>query len=220
MTTIYIETIPKGNNLFDLIHTIEIDGKAVSDDVVKTDGFDDRMIAAMTNLGLACRYLVDNRCERGEVCIVSDKDGKDHRYGSEHDYLYEAVHSHKDYQENRTKYALFWTNHVKYLDRIREYADIWELQITCRGLYDTVSVEEEKILTMANIVTTGTVLIDGFWIDYVECVICKERFHSKDWQRVKLSKFHKFRNYHLGLHTSKQYEGTQIRQTGGIAKVI
>lgn len=124
--TIFIETIPIGNNDFEFIQTWN-DNEHNLDERLIVEKHDDRMIAAMTNLGYACKWLVDCKIERGNVCIMSDRDGQDFRYGAEHSELFTAIHSEKDYQENRLKYEIFFGRYVRFLDRIRELANIHEI---------------------------------------------------------------------------------------------
>lgn len=88
------------------------------------------MFAAMTNLGKAARWLADENQDRGSICIVSDRDGKDIRFGGEHDALFEAVYSKPDYIRNRAKYGLLYGSHVRFLDRIRDLADAYEISFT------------------------------------------------------------------------------------------
>jgi hypothetical protein len=122
MYTIFIETIPTGHKIYEFAQTLTLDNDNLEERFL-TENHDDRMIAAMTNLGKAARWLNDKQIERGAICIVSDKDGKDQRYGGEHDDLFQAIHSQSDYERNRMKYALIYGKHVAYLDRIRELAN-------------------------------------------------------------------------------------------------
>lgn len=125
-TAIYIETTPIGNGEFELRQTLTVDG-VCKDEREITDVFDDRMIAAITNLGLACKWLIDDNITRGDVTLITDQDGKDVRYGGEHNDLFAAIHSKPEYINNRGKYALFYGKHVTWLDRIRDYADLNEI---------------------------------------------------------------------------------------------
>lgn len=129
MSIIHIETSLVARGEYEFIQTW-VDGYNNLDERVFTEKHEDRMFAAMTNLGYACRWLQDKQVSRGSVCIVSDRDGKDIRYNGEHDTLFEAVAFRSDYQKNRAKYALIYGKYVKFLDRIRELADVNEIAFT------------------------------------------------------------------------------------------
>lgn len=129
MSIIHIETTPVGNNHFELLQTW-VSGVENLDERTFTEKHEDRMYAAMTNLGYACRWLNDAHAIRGAVCIVSDKDGKDVRFNGEHDDLFEAVYDRNEYKKNRLKYGLLYGKHLGFLDRIRELADVNEITFT------------------------------------------------------------------------------------------
>lgn len=126
MSIIHIETIPIGKGQFEFIQTW-LDRDTCIDERTFVESHDDRMIAAITNVGKACRWFFDNKTGRGTIVIVSDQDGKDYRYGGEHNDLFEAIHSQSDYQKNRLKYSIIYGKHVAYLDRIRELANNQEI---------------------------------------------------------------------------------------------
>lgn len=130
MPIIHIETQPIARNQYELIQTWVDDLGNNFDERIYIETHDDRMYAAMTNLGKACRWLNDAVVTRGAVCIVSDTDGKDVRFGGEHNDLFEAIHSRADYLKNRTKYGLIYGRYLAYLDRIRDLADENEITFT------------------------------------------------------------------------------------------
>lgn len=127
--TIYIETNSIGGNAYEFIQTFNVDNQNVNERIIH-ENHADRMIAAMTNLGYACKWLTEERVSRGAICILKDQDGKDQKYGGEHDDLFEAVHSQTDYDDNRIKYSLIYGRHVSYLDRIRHLANSYEIAFT------------------------------------------------------------------------------------------
>ncbi len=127
--TIHIETNPINSSQFELIQTWVTDDKNL-DERYYLEKHDDRMAAAIVNVGKAARWFVDEKISRGAVCIISDRDGKDTRYAGEHDTLFEAIVSRDDYQKNRLSYGLLYGSHVARLDRIREYADANEITFT------------------------------------------------------------------------------------------
>lgn len=136
---IHIETNPINSNTFELIQTW-VNGDKNLDEHYLTEKHEDRMAAAIVNVGKAARWFVDTNTSRGSICIISDKDGKDVRFNGEHDTLFDAIVSRSDYQKHRLKYALIYGNHVARLDRIREYADANEISFTqnAKALNDVV----------------------------------------------------------------------------------
>lgn len=129
MSTIFIETIPIGNGEFEFTQTLTQAGQNIAERVW-IENHSDRMYAAMTNLGHACKWIADDKIDRGAVCIVSDRDGLDKKFGGEHDELYEAIHSKDDFQKNRLSYSIFYGKYVAFLDRIRYLADSNEITFT------------------------------------------------------------------------------------------
>lgn len=129
MATIFITTelIAKGE--YEFLQTFSV-GEINVEERVYTETHEDRMYAAMTNLGYACKWLSELNISRGCICITTDQDGKDHRYKSEHDDLFKAIHSQHDYQKNRKSYEIFYGKYVKYLDRIRQLANEQEIVFT------------------------------------------------------------------------------------------
>lgn len=107
-----------------------VTGEMNVDERIFTESHDDRMFAAMTNLGYACKWYADKNFTRGDICIVTDTDGKDKRYNGEHDDLFKAIRSQREYQENRAKYQLIYGRYVGFLDRIRELANAYEINFT------------------------------------------------------------------------------------------
>lgn len=126
---IHIETNTIGANQFEFIQTW-VSGENNLNERYLQEKHDDRMQAAIVNVGKACRWLQDANAVRGSVCITSDKDGRDARYGGEHDALFEAIYNKSEYVRNRAKYNLLYHSHVKHLDRIRELADANEISFT------------------------------------------------------------------------------------------
>lgn len=129
MSIIYIETNLIGQGEYEFIQTW-VEGSINVDEHILTENHDDRMYAAMTNLGYACKWFADKNIMRGDVCITTDTDGRDQKHSGEHDDLYKAIRSQKDYSDNRAKYALIYGRYVGYLDRIRELANTYEIGFT------------------------------------------------------------------------------------------
>lgn len=158
MATIHIETNLIAVKEYEFIQTVVV-GEINVEERLFQEQHEDRMYAAMTNLGYACRWFADKNESRGSVCIVTDTDGKDKRYSGEHDDLFEAIRSQREYQKNRAKYALIYGKYVKFLDRIRELANSYEIgftqndkpvnEIRC-GMREFVKADTEYIADYSN----------------------------------------------------------------------
>lgn len=145
MATIFITTELIAPNEYEFVQTLAV-GEMNVEERVLVESHNDRMYAAMTNLGKACRWLYDLNIRRGTVCITTDKDGSDVRYKGEHDDLFRAIHSQHDYIDNRIKYELFYGGHVKFLDRIRELANEQEIAFTQKEKPDnTIKVQKAEV---------------------------------------------------------------------------
>ena len=143
MSTIFIETIPIGNGEFEFTQTWTSAGVNLHERVwIETH--EDRMYAAMTNLGKACKWLEDAKELRASICIVPDRDGRDKKFGGEHDELFEAVHSQADYEKNKIKYSIFYGKYVNFLDRIRHLANANEIAFT-QGIETEVQSSKFKV---------------------------------------------------------------------------
>lgn len=129
MPTIHIETILIKSQTYEFMQTW-VTGDLNVDERIFTETHDDRMFAAMTNLGYACKWYADKNFTRGDICIVTDIDGKDKRYNGEHDDLFKAIRLQREYRENRAKYQLIYGRYVGFLDRIRELANAYEINFT------------------------------------------------------------------------------------------
>lgn len=143
MSVIHITTELVKPNKYEFIQTWEI-GEQNLDERIFQENHEDRMFAAMTNLGYACKWYADKNHSRGDICIITDTDGKDQRYNGEHDDLFKAIRSRHDYQENRIKYSLIYGKYAKYLDRIRELADTYEIGFTQNELVTERTEKNEK----------------------------------------------------------------------------
>lgn len=130
---VYIQTESLGNGKYELFRT-ETVGFYCKDEQHEIIDAPDRMVAAMINLGRACRWLTDKDVMRGEVVIVTDTDGLDKRYAGEHNDLYNAIHTRSGYRDSRAKYRSFYGDYIKYLDKIRSLADQWEIVFTLQPI--------------------------------------------------------------------------------------
>lgn len=159
MPVIHIETNLIAANEYEFTQTFIVGGENVTERIY-TESHEDRMYAAMTNLGYACRWYADENISRGDVCIVSDTDGKDVRYSGEHDDLFEAVYSRSDYQKNRAKYNLIYGRYVKFLDRIRDLADAYEIGFTQNAKpLEAIKYEGKEFVQKENINDNNPFLI-------------------------------------------------------------
>ncbi len=156
---IHIETNPINSETFEFIQTW-VNGNNNLDERYLTEKHEDRMAAAIVNIGKAARWFVDTDTVRGSICIITDRDGTDERFGGEHDTLFNAIVSRDDYQKNRLKYALLYGSHVSRLDRIRDYADANEISFTqnAKALEDVVFHGQEL---KANVLPMNQA--PGFW---------------------------------------------------------
>lgn len=137
MPTIEIETIPLANNQFDLIHNFA-EGATYHDEVhIPFDSntyetlYEKRLIAAICNLGFACKWFADRAAlgttEFRLVKIPSDRDGQDKRYDGEHDTLYALLFPSNDYQSRRL-HSLY-ADYMKFLGRIQELEFRFDIKI-------------------------------------------------------------------------------------------
>lgn len=93
-------------------------------DVWKTQ---DRLMAAIINLGFACRWYSDNGIVRGIIELKSDADGKDHRYQKEHEVLFHLLYPHDGWQVKKN-ISLFG-EYRKYLYRIKDLMEFQKLRV-------------------------------------------------------------------------------------------
>lgn len=130
MPIITIETNKLDTNSFQLIRTVSI-GYANLLEFDEIISAPDRMVAAMTNLGLACRWFIDRNAKDAtrQVWLQRDFVNPDEIENREHNDLFSAVrnlHNHLygniyQYRQDRLKYQAFYGDYVKYLDRIIDY---------------------------------------------------------------------------------------------------
>lgn len=78
----------------------------------------DRLRAAIVNLGLTCRCLKDNDVFQGTVQIKSDTDGLDQRYNGEHNALYALISPVDELQGQKLRSIYF--EYMKYVGRIKQ----------------------------------------------------------------------------------------------------
>lgn len=143
MPVIHIQTDLISSGKYEFTQTWCV-GETNADERTFTESHEDRMYAAMTNLGYACKWYGDKNITHGDICIVTDTDGKDQRYNGEHDDLYKAIRSSLDYQHNRAKYALIYGRYVRFLDRIRDLADTFEITFSQNDRSDADAPEVKE----------------------------------------------------------------------------
>jgi len=232
MPVIHITTELIGLNEYEFTQTW-VAGEINVDERIFIETHEDRMFAAMTNLGYACKWFADKNFTRGDICIVTDTDGQDQRYSGEHNDLYKAIWSQKDYQDNRVKYSIIYGRYAKYLDRIRELANIYEIGFTQNNAAFTdnntkvkeyIGIDSDSPYLIKNRKWTRqniiSIRLDGAF-NIVQCNACQalERYNQTDnfvpfrvrdakgRQAVITSNKHLVKNFqeiHLGLHINNE----------------
>lgn len=108
MPIVYIETHTLAAGKYQLVQSAFIGLSPLSETVTEYES-EDRLTAAIVNLGFACRWLHDNYKEwkSNIINIVSDKDGKDKRYNGEQDIMYYLLfpHTHSEARKQARLYA-------------------------------------------------------------------------------------------------------------------
>lgn len=130
----YLET-ERGQRIgtWDLIRKVSAVGQTIDGEKAKElttvwdKSPDDRLLAAIVNVGLACRWYFDNQIIHGFIDIKTDKDGKDRRYCGEHDIL-ESLINPRDAWQNR-KHQSLYAEYKKYLYRIRDLVKACDITI-------------------------------------------------------------------------------------------
>ena len=118
MPIIIVETLPKGSENFQFIQSV-FSGASSKGDRITEYKCPSRLLAAIVNVGMACRFLVDEYSEWSKIIeIVSDQDGKDFKYDGEHDILYKLLFPANDY-EARKVFSLYG-EYIRLLDRIQQ----------------------------------------------------------------------------------------------------
>lgn len=123
--TIYIETQP---TLTPQQYALEQDyavGGWLKQERLFTESHPNRMIAAIMNCGLACRWAIDIGCTI--ISIVPDTDGRAVKFDGEQNYLFEMVKTRRDYLTNRLKYISFYGRDIRLLDRIIDLASSYRI---------------------------------------------------------------------------------------------
>jgi len=124
MPLIYCQTVQTAPFKFELIQSEYIGLNTVSENIIAhesangTRAGDARLLAAIINVGLACRELSDRAGEMARVVgIESDKDGLDVKHGGEHDILFSLLVPSNDF-EARKQISLYF-EFERYLARIK-----------------------------------------------------------------------------------------------------
>lgn len=127
MPKIYCQTVPLSSG-YELYRTLSI-GFWNKDEVIESIDAPDRMIAAIINVGMACKWISDLNAPRSSIVIATDLDGKDMRYDGEHNKLYDCISSRQNFQLNRPKYKAFYGDYIRYLDRLRYLVECYEIPL-------------------------------------------------------------------------------------------
>lgn len=87
----------------------------------------DRLMAAIVNLGFACRWYADNELTRGIIELKSDSDGKDYRYQKEHEVLFDLIYPRDGWRVKKN--ISLYGEYRKYLHRIKDLMTKQRLRI-------------------------------------------------------------------------------------------
>jgi hypothetical protein len=79
---------------------------------------ENRLLACIVNLGLACRWFEESSIRPGVVEIQSDQDGKDQKYGGEQDTLFHLLFPESGWIAKKN--AGLYSEYDQYLKRIRQ----------------------------------------------------------------------------------------------------
>jgi hypothetical protein len=136
MPDIWIDTIRTSPNSFDLIQYEVVGFWCKAERIIVLENEKDRMIAAITNLGCACRHIADNNIKHPLIVIITDADTVK---GKEHQELYEIVGKpYSDYLQLRGKLVNFYGDKIRYLDKIERYITEWKIKIELKPSNDWV----------------------------------------------------------------------------------
>lgn len=127
--TLYLETerTPNKKDSFDLIWSIAENTEWNQLEHIETYLTNDRLMAAIVNLGKALRVLADNDAANATIEIKTDSDGQDHRYSNEHNILYALVCPKDDFEALKLRSLHFEYN--RYLGRIQQLRGKWDINI-------------------------------------------------------------------------------------------
>lgn len=129
MPSVYIETYPLNNRIYECYRTVAM-GYDFRGDTIEEVEAPNRFHAVVINVGRAARYLVDNHHgeRHNRINIISDKDGQDVKYGGEQDAVYHLLNP-TTAAEARKAISLY-SEYTRYLDRIKEYRQAAGIKIT------------------------------------------------------------------------------------------
>lgn len=132
MPLIAVQTIRVARNQFELnrVRYVGFDAtKEINDRFEEKDN--DRLRAAIINVGFACRQLFDEAAPVSIVSIESDSDGADVRNGGEHNVLYSLLNPSGDFEAR--KHRALYADYIKLLDRISELKYKAKIEIKMHG---------------------------------------------------------------------------------------
>lgn len=128
MPLIYCQTERIAVNKFELVHSYYLGASPIEDEIeIYIEPENNRLKAAIINIGLACKALTEIDTEIRVVGIEDDNDGLDVRYGGEHNILIAFLCSNNDYEVKKLR--SLYQEYLKFLDRIIWYKYSWKVQI-------------------------------------------------------------------------------------------
>lgn len=127
MPIITLETECIKERQYQLIRGVSI-GAGMIDEIVVDYEAPDRLWAAIINLGLACKYVVEKYPNYTKVIkLVSDGIYPDIKYGGEQNILYSLLHPFSDSEAR--KHKALYKDYARLLDRVNHYRYNYTIQI-------------------------------------------------------------------------------------------
>lgn len=138
MPTLTLDTVKIDTGRFELIQTESAGYWNKGETVMEIDA-PDRMIAAMTNMGLACKWFSERESDEHRIIILQmDSANPDEMNGAEHNDLFKVINELRgsrytqdvnDFIQARLKYQAMYGKYIAYLDKILFYLEQWRIKV-------------------------------------------------------------------------------------------
>lgn len=126
--TIYLETERTGIHTFQFLWGYFVGASSTGEKEQEWKQEDnDRLRAAIVNVGLAARELSETDTDVRVIKIKSDKDGKDFRYGGEHETLYSLLVPSDDFQARKMR--SLYGDYMRYVSKVLELMLRWDIVV-------------------------------------------------------------------------------------------